>query len=84
MRWLVTGSNGMLGADLVALLRSLGESVTAADRQTLDVTHRKAAGLLRLNAPEVEAATRLMAAEIGPTGKGGVTLKRHSGRHLGV
>ncbi|MFL6132772.1 MAG: SDR family oxidoreductase, partial [Nocardioidaceae bacterium] len=42
MRWLVTGSNGMLGTDLVALLRSLGESVTAADRQTLDVTDRKA------------------------------------------
>src|SRR4051812_37173694 len=32
----------MLGADLVSLLRSLGESVTAADRRTLDVTDREA------------------------------------------
>jgi dTDP-4-dehydrorhamnose reductase len=38
MRWLVTGSNGMLGTDLVGVLRSLGEDVTAADRQSLDVT----------------------------------------------
>ena len=30
MRWLVTGTNGMLGTDLVDLLRSQGEDVTAA------------------------------------------------------
>lgn len=42
VRWLVTGSHGMLGTDLVTLLRSLGESVTAADRMTLDVTDRAA------------------------------------------
>lgn len=38
MRWLVTGANGMLGTDLVDLLRSAGQEVTAAGRQTLDVT----------------------------------------------
>lgn len=39
MRWLVTGSNGMLGKDLVALLGARpGDEVTAADRATLNVT----------------------------------------------
>jgi dTDP-4-dehydrorhamnose reductase len=38
MRWLVTGANGMLGQDVVDLLRSTGEDVTAADRSALDVT----------------------------------------------
>ncbi|WP_456826057.1 dTDP-4-dehydrorhamnose reductase [Cellulomonas sp. P5_E12] len=39
MRWLVTGSNGMLGKDLVALLGARSDDeVTAADRATLDVT----------------------------------------------
>ena len=38
MRWLVTGANGMLGTDLVDLLRAQGEDVTAATRSSLDVT----------------------------------------------
>ncbi len=38
MKWLVTGSNGMLGTDLVALLRAAGEDVTPAPRNALDVT----------------------------------------------
>jgi dTDP-4-dehydrorhamnose reductase len=38
VRWLVTGSNGMLGTDLVEVLRSGGEEVTPATRRTLDVT----------------------------------------------
>lgn len=38
MRWLVTGANGMLGQDLVELLRSRGHDVTAADRAELDIT----------------------------------------------
>lgn len=38
MKWLVTGSNGMLGTDLVSLLRAEGEVVTAADRALLDIT----------------------------------------------
>jgi dTDP-4-dehydrorhamnose reductase len=38
VKWLVTGSNGMLGTDLVALLRAAGEDVTPAPRNALDVT----------------------------------------------
>ncbi|WP_273654158.1 dTDP-4-dehydrorhamnose reductase [Cellulomonas fimi] len=38
MRWLVTGAHGMLGQDLVALLRERGEDVTAADREHVDIT----------------------------------------------
>jgi dTDP-4-dehydrorhamnose reductase len=38
VKWLVTGSNGMLGTDLVEVLRSGGEEVTPATRRTLDVT----------------------------------------------
>ena len=42
MKWLVTGSNGMLGTDLVALLTSRDEDVTAAPREELDVTDAEA------------------------------------------
>lgn len=38
MRWLVTGSDGLLGADLVATLQAAGEDVDAAPRRVLDVT----------------------------------------------
>jgi dTDP-4-dehydrorhamnose reductase len=38
MRWLVVGASGMLGQDLVALLRERGESVRAADRAGSDLT----------------------------------------------
>jgi dTDP-4-dehydrorhamnose reductase len=44
VKWLVTGSGGMLGADLAEFLRSAGETVTAADRHTLDVTDAEAVG----------------------------------------
>ncbi len=37
-RWIVTGAGGMLGTDLVALLRDRGAHVTALGRQDLDVT----------------------------------------------
>ncbi|WP_226924792.1 dTDP-4-dehydrorhamnose reductase [Georgenia satyanarayanai] len=37
-RWIVTGAGGMLGTDLVALLRARGAQVTALGRQDLDVT----------------------------------------------
>jgi dTDP-4-dehydrorhamnose reductase len=37
VRWLVTGSAGMLGTDVVALLRSRGYDVTAAVRSTADL-----------------------------------------------
>lgn len=43
MRWLVTGANGMLGTDLVALLRERGHDVAAATRQTADLTDAAAA-----------------------------------------
>jgi dTDP-4-dehydrorhamnose reductase len=42
VRWLVTGSGGMLGLDVVALLRSQGEDVVAARRADLDVTDASA------------------------------------------
>ncbi|WP_158372276.1 dTDP-4-dehydrorhamnose reductase [Cellulosimicrobium cellulans] len=38
MRWLVTGAHGMLGQDLVALLRERGHDVTGLDRADLDIT----------------------------------------------
>jgi dTDP-4-dehydrorhamnose reductase len=44
VRWLVTGSSGMLGTDLVALLRERGEDVTAAARAALDITDPDAVG----------------------------------------
>jgi dTDP-4-dehydrorhamnose reductase len=37
-RWLVTGAGGMLGRDVVAVLRADGAEVTAAGRAELDVT----------------------------------------------
>ena len=37
-RWLVTGAGGMLGQDLVTVLRRHGEQVTGLDRADLDVT----------------------------------------------
>ncbi|WP_169166132.1 dTDP-4-dehydrorhamnose reductase [Cellulomonas taurus] len=42
MRWLVTGANGMLGQDLVALLNERGHEVTAVDRAELDITDPEA------------------------------------------
>lgn len=38
MRWLVAGSKGMLGQDLVALLVGRGDEVTAVDRDEVDIT----------------------------------------------
>jgi len=37
-RWLVTGAGGMLGRDVVAVLRAAGAEVTAAGRAELDIT----------------------------------------------
>ncbi|HVY08712.1 MAG TPA: dTDP-4-dehydrorhamnose reductase [Mycobacteriales bacterium] len=37
-RWLITGAGGMLGRDLVDLLRDAGETVVGLDRSELDVT----------------------------------------------
>ncbi|MGC5616607.1 dTDP-4-dehydrorhamnose reductase [Georgenia sp. Z1491] len=38
MRWMVTGAAGMLGQDLVRLLRERGEDVTPLGRDGLDIT----------------------------------------------
>ncbi len=38
MHWLVTGSSGMLGTDLVATLERRGHTVTAATRETANLT----------------------------------------------
>ena len=38
MRWLVTGADGMLATDLVAVLREHGHHVTPATRRTADLT----------------------------------------------
>jgi dTDP-4-dehydrorhamnose reductase len=43
MRWLVVGSYGMLGQDLIARLEAEGERVTAVDRDRLDITDPEAA-----------------------------------------
>jgi dTDP-4-dehydrorhamnose reductase len=37
-RWLITGANGMLGTDLVALLTTAGDPVTSLGRDALDIT----------------------------------------------
>ncbi|GHS88173.1 NAD(P)-dependent oxidoreductase [Actinomycetota bacterium] len=37
MRWLVTGSHGMLGQDVLAVLAGAGHEVTATDRADLDI-----------------------------------------------
>lgn len=42
MRWLVTGAGGMLGRDLVDLLRVRAVEVTAAARENLDITASEA------------------------------------------
>lgn len=38
MHWLVVGAAGMLGTDLVAMLRERGERVSEVDRPVLDIT----------------------------------------------
>ena len=43
MRWLVVGANGMLGQDLVQVLRSAGGDVTPVDRDEVDITDPAAA-----------------------------------------
>ena len=42
-RWLITGANGMLGTDLIALLTTADESVTPLGRGALDITDGTAA-----------------------------------------
>ena len=52
--WLVTGSGGMLGQDLLARLTSAGERVEGLDRTALDITDRGAVrAALDAHAPAV-------------------------------
>ena len=50
-RWLVTGAAGMLGTDMVAVLTSHGEPVTAMTRAGLDVTDAAAVTSHRVMTP---------------------------------
>jgi dTDP-4-dehydrorhamnose reductase len=53
-RWLVTGAGGMLGRDLVALLRERGSAVAGLTRRELDVTDPQAVrAALRCHRPDV-------------------------------
>ncbi len=53
-RWLVTGAGGMLGQDLVTVLRHRGEQVTGLDRAELDVTDEGSIrAALRCGRPDV-------------------------------
>src|SRR4051794_1354195 len=40
--WLITGTSGQLGSDVVDVLRAYGEDVVAYDRSELDITDRSA------------------------------------------
>jgi len=52
--WLITGAGGMLGRDLVALLRASGAPVTAVTRAELDITDGPAVtALLARTRPDV-------------------------------
>ena len=48
MRWMITGAGGMVGQDLVSVLRETGDDVRAFDKLGLDIT----------DAPEVAEAVR--------------------------
>jgi dTDP-4-dehydrorhamnose reductase len=53
-RWLVTGAGGMLGTDLVSMLRQQGARVTAVTRQDLDITDSAAVtAAIRADHPDV-------------------------------
>ncbi|QZN84782.1 dTDP-4-dehydrorhamnose reductase [Cellulomonas sp. C5510] len=80
MRWLVTGANGMLGRDLVPLLRDRGHDVDAVDRDQLDITDPGAtrdvaagydvvvnvAAYTAVDAAEADEATAFAVNAVGP------------------
>ena len=65
MRWLVTGGSGMLGTDLVALLRSRGEDVTSTDRDEYDVVVNCAAWTA-VDAAEAQEPAAFTVNAVGP------------------
>jgi dTDP-4-dehydrorhamnose reductase len=53
-RWMVTGAGGMLGTDLVSMLRHQGAAVTAVTRRELDITDAAATvAAIRAGQPDV-------------------------------
>jgi len=53
-RWLITGAGGMLGCDLVALLRDRGQEAIGLARRDLDITEEAAVGAtVRGSRPDV-------------------------------
>ena len=90
MRWLVTGATGLLGADVVTVLRGRGEQVTAAARRVLDITDPvevdpavrghdvvvNCAGWTAVDAAETHEAAAFAANAVGPA-----LLARTARRH---
>lgn len=90
-RWLVTGAGGMLGRDLVAALRAQpSTTVTAAGRDTLDITDADAVAAavsghdIVVNTAawtDVDGAERAEAAATAVNGHAVATLARACARH---
>lgn len=97
MRWLVTGSAGLLGLDVVDVLRGLGEQVTATTRGELDITDASAvelavrghdvvvncAGWTAVDAAETHEAAAFAANAVGP-GLLARAARRHGARLVHV
>ncbi|PRY12935.1 dTDP-4-dehydrorhamnose reductase [Kineococcus rhizosphaerae] len=67
MRWIVAGAGGMLGTDVVDVLRSAGHEVSALTRAELDVTDASAARALVRDADVVLNATAYTAVDAAET-----------------
>lgn len=90
MRWLVVGSHGMLGRDLVDRLASDGDQVTAVGRDEIDITD-PAAVLVALPGHDVvvncaaftavDAAEEQEALAFAVNGVGAANLARAASRH---
>ena len=97
MRWLVTGSAGLLGRDVVAVLGGVGEQVSAATREDLDITDATAvdaavrgqdlvvncAGWTAVDAAEADEAAAFAANAVG-AGLLARAARRHGARLVHV
>ncbi len=93
MRWLVTGAGGLLGADVVAVLRDLGEQATAVGHGDLDITAQEdvsaavrghdvvvnCAGWTAVDAAETHEAAAFTVNAVGP-GLLARAARRHAAR----